>query len=108
MNPLNFGTVGKAVLLAVAILWIKEMVPRWRSDFDEFRGSDSLAEKAVIAGLWGVTFLWARFLIAFLIDLLRRFGAISRATASRLRVLRRHWTLSLAVCGESLTSGAHA
>lgn len=60
---LTFHVVWQALILVVALIWIREMCGRWRSDLDEFRATRELTTRLAIAGLWAAT------LVAFYVAL---------------------------------------
>ena len=62
---LDFGLLLNAVLLTVGIVWCYQMVGRWRSDVADFRDLDDNLQKAVIIGLWLITFVIAALVVNF-------------------------------------------
>ena len=62
---LDLGLLLNAVLLALGVFWCYQMFGRWRSDLADFRDLDDNLQKAVIVGLWLITFVIAAFVVNF-------------------------------------------
>ncbi len=62
---LNFGVLLDALLLAIGAYWCYEMFGRWRSDLADLRELDDNLQKAVIIGLWLITFVVAALVVNF-------------------------------------------
>ncbi len=62
---LDLGLLLNAVLLALGLFWCYQMFGRWRSDLADFRDLDDNLQKAVIVGLWLITFVIAALVVNF-------------------------------------------
>ena len=67
---LDFGLLINAVLLALGAFWCYEMFGRWRSDLADLRDLDDTLGRAVIIGLWIITFVIAALLVNFTVGLI--------------------------------------
>jgi len=72
---LTFDVVRDAAVVVLALVWMRAMLGRWRSDLHELRTTDDGAARAVIAALWGATALVAVFLVGFAVRLVARLGS---------------------------------
>ena len=70
MMLLDFGLLINAVLLALGAFWCYQMFGRWRSDLADLRDLDDTLQKAVIIGLWLITFVIAVLLVNFAVGLI--------------------------------------
>lgn len=64
-----FGYISPGALIGLALLvlgvfWCKEVIGRWRSDMEELRTSEDKVRKAVIIGIWVVTFFIAMYVVS--------------------------------------------
>jgi hypothetical protein len=62
---LSFWNVLQAILLALGIVWCKEMFPKWREHIHEFR-IGNWPERMSLMLLWGLTLLILFFCIRFI------------------------------------------
>lgn len=73
---LNFGVVINAILVAVGILWCREMLGRWRRDLAEIRNPKDPADRQALVFLWVVTAVIVLLLLNFAVGLLRNLGLV--------------------------------
>lgn len=59
-------------LLVLGVFWCKEVIGRWRSDVEELRASEDKVRKAVIIGIWVVTFFIAMYIVSIAAALIWR------------------------------------
>ena len=69
---LNFGVLGQAVLLVLGVLWLKEMLPRWRADLHTLRAPEDRMDRAVVGCLWIATAVIGVLVVVFVFDLVAR------------------------------------
>ena len=62
---LDFGLLLNAVLLALGVVWCYQVFGRWRTDLADLRDLDDDLQKAVIIGLWLITFVIAALVVNF-------------------------------------------
>ena len=66
----TFGSLFTSLLLVGALVWIKEMLGRWRSDLEELRDPKTeWIPRLCLIGLWLVTFVIALAAISFIVGI---------------------------------------
>jgi heme/copper-type cytochrome/quinol oxidase subunit 2 len=73
---LNFGLIMNAVLVALGILWCREMFGRWRRDLDDYRTAKDASTRQALAILWGITAVIVILLLNFSVGILKNLGVV--------------------------------
>ena len=66
----DFGLLINLVLLILGAIWCYQMFGRWRSDLADLRDLDDKFQRAVIIGLWLITFVILALLVNFAVGLI--------------------------------------
>jgi hypothetical protein len=73
---LTFGMVIDAILLAVGLIWCKEMYGRWQKDLAEYEAAKDPSTRQALGFLWAITAVVALMIVNFLVGLLRNLGRL--------------------------------
>jgi hypothetical protein len=73
---LNFGLIVNAVLVALGILWCREMFGRWRKDLAEYRAAKDASTRQALMLLWGITAVIVLLLVNFVVGILINVGVL--------------------------------